>query len=211
MSTAVAPAKSPPAALAVLVGRFDPEVIDVPGGKARIRLAVGEEDAWDVRIRGDRIRLESARREVEPDALLTADAESWQRIASDIRGGMQAFGRGRLHIRRNLHLGVGFLAATSGVTGPGRLRFDSVRIGIGRISTLEAGVGDPVICIHRLGGTKASFLTTVADLADSYRVIALDLPGFGDSVKPIGARYDAPYMARSVIRLMDALGLERAH
>jgi pimeloyl-ACP methyl ester carboxylesterase len=211
MSTAVAPAKSPPAALAVLVERFDPEMIDVPGGKARIRLAVGEKDAWDVRIRGDRIRLESAHREVEPDALLTADAESWQRIASDIRGGMQAFGRGRLHVRRNLHLGVGFLAATSGVTGPGRLRFDSVRIGIGRISTLEAGVGDPVISIHGLGGTKASFLTTVADLADSYRVIALDLPGFGDSVKPIGARYDAQYMARSVVRLMDALGLERAH
>jgi pimeloyl-ACP methyl ester carboxylesterase len=211
MATAAAPTKSPPAGLALLIERFDPDVIDIPRGKARIRLAVGDGEAWDARIRDGRIRLEPAREDVEPDALLVADAETWESIARDIRGGMQAFGRGRLHVRRNLHLGVGFLAASSGITQPGRLRFDSVRIGIGRISTMEAGIGEPVVCIHGLGGTKASFLTTVADLADSYRVIALDLPGFGDSVKPIGARYDAPYMARAVVRVLDALGLERAH
>ena len=45
--------------------------------------------------------------------------------------------------------------------------------------------------LHGLGATKASFLPTVAALADRFRVIAIDLPGFGDSAKPLGAAYDA--------------------
>jgi pimeloyl-ACP methyl ester carboxylesterase len=39
----------------------------------------------------------------------------------------------------------------------------------------------------------------------------MDLPGFGESDKPIGAPYDAAWFARSVFAAMDALGIERAH
>jgi pimeloyl-ACP methyl ester carboxylesterase len=211
MATSATRAASPPDGLAVLVERFDPEVIDLPEGRARIRLAVGGEEAWDARLRGRQIRLEPAREDAEPDSLLSADAGTWRRIGQDIRGGMDAFGKGRLHVRHNLHLGVGFLAATSGITGPARLRFDSVKTPAGRIAAMQAGVGDPIVCLHGLGGTKVSFLSTLAALADSYRVVAIDLPGFGDSDKPIGARYDAPWFARAVTGLMDALELERAH
>jgi pimeloyl-ACP methyl ester carboxylesterase len=84
------------------------------------------------------------------------------------------------------------------------------RTEVGDIALLEAGVGDPVVMLHGLGGTKASFLPSVAALADRHRVIAIDLPGFGDSAKPLGAPYDAPYFARAVVSLLDALGLERA-
>ena len=72
-----------------------------------------------------------------------------------------------------------------------RLRFSSVKTRIGEITYCEAGVGEPLLALHGLGGTKASFLPTIAALAESHRVIAVDLPGFGDSVKPIGAPYDA--------------------
>jgi pimeloyl-ACP methyl ester carboxylesterase len=124
---------------------------------------------------------------------------------------MDAFRRRRLRVRQNLHLGVGFLAATSGMTDPGRLRFDSVDTASGRLSILSAGTGDPVVCLHGLGGTKASFMPTVAALAGHYRVIALDLPGFGESDKPIAAAYDAPYFARAVFALLDSLGIQQAH
>jgi pimeloyl-ACP methyl ester carboxylesterase len=124
---------------------------------------------------------------------------------------MLAFRRGRMSVRQNLHLGVGFLAATGGIADEGRLRFASVRTRVGKISTLEAGEGDPVVCVHGLGATKASFLPTVAALADRYRVIAMDLPGFGDSDKPISAAYDAPYFAGAVEALLDELKIERAH
>ena len=85
---------------------------------------------------------------------------------------MDAFRRRRLEVRRNLHLGVGFLAATSGMTEPGRLRFEVRARRLRAISILEAGPGEPVLCLHGLGGTKASFLPTVGALADRDRVIA---------------------------------------
>jgi pimeloyl-ACP methyl ester carboxylesterase len=197
-------------AVRALVGRFDPDVIDVPGGSARIRLDA-RGDSWDVLVRDGTATLEPAELRVGADCLLSAEPRAWAEIATDVRGGMQAFRDGRLQVRRNLHLGVGFLAATSGVTDPARLRFDTVRTKKAGISTLAAGTGEPVICVHGLGGTKASFLPTVAALADTYRVIALDLPGFGESDKPIAAAYDAPYFARSVTGLMDTLDIESAH
>jgi pimeloyl-ACP methyl ester carboxylesterase len=40
-------------------------------------------------------------------------------------------------------------------------------------------------------------------------MIAIDLPGFGDSDKPMGAAYDARFFSRAVIALMDEMGLER--
>jgi pimeloyl-ACP methyl ester carboxylesterase len=68
-----------------------------------------------------------------------------------------------------------------------------------------------VLLLHGLGATKVSFLPTVAALAGEYRTIAVDLPGFGDSVKPIRAAYDPEFFAGSIVALIDALGYERAH
>src|SRR5207248_6435452 len=116
----------------------------------------------------------------------------------------------RLGVRRNLHAGIGFLVATSGSRAPDRLRFRSVETASVRLSTMEAGSGEPVVAIHGLGATKGSFLPTVAALAPRFRVIALDLPGFGDSDKPVGARYDARYFATAVVQLLDGLDLDRA-
>ena len=200
----------PPAGLIALIERYDPEVIDVPSGSARIRLTVDDEGEWDAVIDAGAIDLQPASGG-QPDALLSADAATWEGIVRDVRGGMVAFRKGRMRVRQNLHLGVGFLAATSGIADERRLRFATVHTRLCKISTLSAGEGDPVICVHGLGGTKASFLPTVAALADHHRVISMDLPGFGDSDKPITAAYDAPYFARAVEALLDELEIERAH
>jgi pimeloyl-ACP methyl ester carboxylesterase len=74
---------------------------------------------------------------------------------------------------------------------------------------MEAGSGPPVLMLHGLGGTKISFLPTIAALAPNYRAIAMDAPGFGDSDKPFG-KYDAAFMARWAIALLDELGIEQA-
>jgi pimeloyl-ACP methyl ester carboxylesterase len=200
-----------PAAFSVLAERFDADVIDVRTDPARVRLGVDDVGDWDAVISRGEMRMRPADELVEPDATIRADARTWDRIATDLRGGMDAFRRGRLRVRKNLHLGVGFLAATSGITEAGRLRFDAVETDMGLISTLSAGSGDPVLCIHGLGGTKASFMPTVRGLAEHHRMIAADLPGFGDSDKPITAPYDAPYFARSVVSLLDELEIGRAH
>jgi pimeloyl-ACP methyl ester carboxylesterase len=200
---------APPRSLQALAGRFDRAAFEPDGGRARVRLAVVGKDAWDAVLDGGSARL--VRAKGHADATLMADAQTWRAIAEDVRGGMAAYRAGRLTVRRNLHLGVGFLAATSGLTGPGRLRFQMVAAARKRISTLEAGSGPPVVALHGLGATKGSFLPTVTELGPRFRVIAVDLPGFGDSEKPIRARYDARFFASSVIDLLDALELERVH
>jgi pimeloyl-ACP methyl ester carboxylesterase len=190
--------------------------MDLPRASARVRLSVDRvhEDsdvAWDAIVTRRSARLVPADEGVAPDTELTADAASWDAVARDLRGGLEAFRARRLSIRRNLHIGLGFLAATAGATNPERLEIGRVRTRVGGLTTLQAGSGKAVVALHGLGGTKASFLPTLAALAPSYRVIAVDLPGFGDSVKPIGAAYDAAFLARSVSALLDALDIERAH
>ena len=185
---------SPPRALKVLVGRYDRATFEPQGGAARLRLAVAGGDAWDALLDGGEARLDRPRGNA--DATLTADSRTWAAIADDVGGGIRAFRSGRLEVRRNLHVGVGFLAATSGVSGPGHLRFRTVVTRRARLSTLEAGIGPPVLAIHGLGATKGSFVFSVAALAARFRVVAVDLPGFGDSDKPIGAAYNPPVLRR---------------
>jgi pimeloyl-ACP methyl ester carboxylesterase len=199
-----------PAVLQTLVDRFDTSAFDAPSGHARIRLVVTGEGQWDALVAAGGLSVAAAGSSPAPDATLTADRVTWDRIARDLRGGMDAYRAGQLVVRHNLHLGVGFLAATSGLASPARLRFQRVDTASGTLSFLSAGAGEPVLLLHGLGATKGSFLPTVAALSGSFRTIAVDLPGFGDSFKPLGAPYHAPFFARAVVDLMDALGLGRA-
>src|SRR5215210_4148615 len=127
MATATPQGTAPADAIVALADRFDSDVIDLPRGRARVRVEVTGERAADALISGRRLRLRAANENAQPDAVLSADEATWDRIASDLRGGMDAFRAGRLRIRGSLHLGVGFLAATSGSAERGRLEFDSVR------------------------------------------------------------------------------------
>jgi len=199
-----------PEHLRALLERFDHEVMDVPRGKARVRLEVRGHGRWDALIERKQAKLATANGE-KPDAVLSADPATWQAISKDIRGGMQAYRQGRLSIRQNMHLGVGLLAATSGNTGPGRLEFKRTRTKSGTFSYIQAGQGEPVILLHGLGGTKASFLPTISALADQFTLIAPDHLGFGESDKPVGAPYDAKFFARSITTLLDELDIDSAH
>ncbi len=205
MSTRVASAT----VLERLVDRFDPELFWPMRARARIRLIGGEEGARDVVFAGDRAFLVAP--SGRPDAVLSADADAWETIVADLRGGLDAFRDGRLRVRRDLHLGIGFLAATADSGERAGLRFAQILTVAGEISINEAGSGPPVLLVHGLGATKVSLLPTVAALAAAgFRAIALDLPGFGDSAKPIRAPYHAPYFAGALVALMDALGVVRA-
>src|SRR5438045_7997228 len=95
----------------------------MPRGRARVRLTVPGHGAWDLEAHRSRHRIRQAKPGNEPDAELTADLATWERVANDLRGGMQSYRAGRLQVRRNLHLGVGFLAATNATDDPGRLKF----------------------------------------------------------------------------------------
>ena len=203
---------TPPDMLHALVERFDRDAFDMPSGRARVRLAVAGEGAWDLEVQRQRHRVRPAGAGGAPDAEITADAKTWRRVANDLQGGMTAYRAGRLTIRRNLHLGVGFLAATNAAAGPESLTFGQVKTKYGRVSTMSAGEGPTIVMLHGLGATKIEFLPKLAALApNGWRVVAIDLPGFGDSDKPFPAPYDAAFFSKWVLATLDAMGIERTH
>src|SRR5215218_6686796 len=116
MSNVIAEPVSSIDAIHTLAERFRAGDMDVPGGSARIRLGVSDGTDFDAVISMADLTLEPTGG--RPDAILRADSETWASIAEDVTGGMSAFRRGRLEVRRNLHLGIGFLAATSGSEEP---------------------------------------------------------------------------------------------
>ena len=71
--------------------------------------------------------------------------------------------------------------------------------------------GDVMLLVHGFGGDKDNWPLYARQLRRDFRIIAPDLPGFGDSVKDPGADYG---IARQTMRLddfMNALGVDRFH
>src|SRR5207302_1520480 len=85
-----------------------------------------------------------------------------------------------------------------------------VRLGDARIRYLDLGAGTPVIFIHGLGASMYAWRKNLAPvMAAGYRVVALDLLGFGSSDKPARGYTNAAY-AQLVVALMDSLHLPDA-
>lgn len=72
----------------------------------------------------------------------------------------------------------------------------------------DQGSGRAVVLLHGFLGSKAIWQATADNLAKSYRVIAIDLPGHGES-PTIGYAHSMEMMARCVKAVMNALKLKR--
>jgi pimeloyl-ACP methyl ester carboxylesterase len=168
---------------------------------------------WEVRCttRVARVRKGVTRR--APDVVIGTDAATWLALREGELSGAQAFWQRALYARGNLDLAVGFEGLFRLPNGRApSLRIQDVRLPGRRVSTLTMGEGADVVCIHGLGATKASFFDTAGVLTRAgYRVHALDLPGFGSSSKPATGPYTARWFAETVVDVMDALGVGRAH
>ena len=87
---------------------------------------------------------------------------------------------------------------------------ESKRIEVNGLSLhcLEAGTGEPVLLLHGWP-TNAQLWRHVLGIASRHRrVIALDLPGFGESEKPLGVRYTYQFYADAIDGALSALGVE---
>jgi pimeloyl-ACP methyl ester carboxylesterase len=66
--------------------------------------------------------------------------------------------------------------------------------------------------VHGIGGTRRIWDPVVAPLGGEHQVIAVDLPGFGDSAPlPDGMTPDPSTLARALGALLDARGIATAH
>ncbi|OZD68875.1 alpha/beta hydrolase [Rhodococcus sp. 05-340-1] len=80
----------------------------------------------------------------------------------------------------------------------------------GRVHYVESGSGHPVVLLHGSGpGATGStnFSPNTDALAEHFRVIAPDMPGWGHSDTPGEAGYDHP---NTLIELLDELGIDSA-
>jgi pimeloyl-ACP methyl ester carboxylesterase len=75
----------------------------------------------------------------------------------------------------------------------------------------QSGRGPDVVMLHGLGGNLAGWhLTMVPELQQDWRITTYDLRGHGRSAVP-STGYSTREMAEDLRRIMDVLGIERAH
>jgi 2-hydroxymuconate-semialdehyde hydrolase len=80
-----------------------------------------------------------------------------------------------------------------------------------KLAYITAGrpTAPPLLLVHGWFSHRGVWRQTVEALQADYYCVALDLLGFGDSAKPAEAEYSIEAQGRRVLRLADALGLER--
>jgi pimeloyl-ACP methyl ester carboxylesterase len=151
----------------------------------------------------------STRRVPAPDAVITAPPEVLAGVVEGTASGIDAWLDGRLTMRGNIALAL----KLQGAVHPDRpARIPRARaVPALDIDTfyIEAGEGPAVVLLHGLGATNASMLPTLADLSHDHRVLAPDLPGFGESGKPLRP-YHPAFFAAWLEAFLDAVGVERA-
>jgi pimeloyl-ACP methyl ester carboxylesterase len=86
-----------------------------------------------------------------------------------------------------------------------------IEVGGHRIVYLDGGSGPTVVLLHGFGANKDLWNGVAAELTPKYRVIAPDLPGFGESSIRETERYDAERQAALVRSFLDALSVRDHH
>ncbi len=80
-----------------------------------------------------------------------------------------------------------------------------------RIVYSDGGRGEPLLMLHGFGATRDNYALVARELKSQYRVIAPDLPGYGDSERRHDALYTLDAQLARLDAFVDALGLERFH
>lgn len=80
------------------------------------------------------------------------------------------------------------------------------------VNVIRRGSGSPLLLLHGLGHHGEAWEPVIDDLAQHHDVFALDMPGFGATPMPPGARYTTMSdLTDAVEACMDELGLDTAH
>jgi 4,5:9,10-diseco-3-hydroxy-5,9,17-trioxoandrosta-1(10),2-diene-4-oate hydrolase len=90
----------------------------------------------------------------------------------------------------------------------------TVRVNGKHIFVADTGTGPPAVLLHG-GGPGASgvsnYSRNIDPLAENFRVIVPDMPGYGRSAKGVDRRDPFGYLADHIRGMLDALGIDRAH
>ena len=76
---------------------------------------------------------------------------------------------------------------------------------------LEGGEGEAILLLHGFGGNKDNWTRIARHLTPHFRVIAPDLPGFGQSTREPGSDYTISAQADRIRAFARALNIDRFH
>ena len=80
-----------------------------------------------------------------------------------------------------------------------------------RFSYLDGGSGEIILMIHGFGANKDSWNRFARYLTDSFRVIAIDLPGHGESTSSDEWKYDIESQVKRLSTFIDRIGIDLFH
>jgi pimeloyl-ACP methyl ester carboxylesterase len=78
------------------------------------------------------------------------------------------------------------------------------------LSVARSGQGEPLVLLHGMGSTRRDFTAVVPTLSEHFDVLALDLPGCGESPH-LEERPTVAAITDAVERTLDAEGVGRVH
>jgi pimeloyl-ACP methyl ester carboxylesterase len=180
--------------------------------KARFVFDAGPAGAWTVDIDEGDVSLARGRG-ARPTATVFSDPATLVDVLHGRVAGVQAFLEGRLLLRGNiavtLELDDLLHPEQRDPRSPRCHRVTAAEVDSFYLEAGRRGT-PPVVLLHGLGATSSSFLPVMWDLARDHHVISVDLPGFGESDKPL-RRLRPAYLARWMVAFLDAVALPRAN
>ncbi|MBL0076074.1 MAG: alpha/beta fold hydrolase [Rhodocyclaceae bacterium] len=91
------------------------------------------------------------------------------------------------------------------------VQLKSLRIRGFNIPYLEAGSGEPLVLIHGFGADKDHFTRIARHLKANYRVLSIDLPGFGEATRDIGVLYGINDQVTRLHAILVQLDIKQVH
>lgn len=94
------------------------------------------------------------------------------------------------------------------------LEESSIRVGelnIAYLSNIEPVDGETIVLIHGFGANKDNWTRLSRELTDDFNLVAVDLPGHGDSSKPLDLGYRFEDQVRHLSGILKALDVQKFH
>ena len=106
-----------------------------------------------------------------------------------------------------------FIFLRNALRRKGKLTEKSIKVGDLVWPYLEGGPsdGEPLVLLHGFGGDKDNWAMYAPEMVGKSRLLAPDLPGFGENTRDIGRDYDMITQAARVREFLDAMGIDKCH
>lgn len=104
-------------------------------------------------------------------------------------------------------------AMTAMIRLRGGMRLKSIKVGDDVWPYLEGGSGDgvPIILLHGFGGDKDNWSIYAPQITRRHRLIAPDLPGFGENDRSLDREYDILSQVHRLSAFLDAMNIPKCH